>query len=309
MSRHRSAVGFADLATVNGPGGARRRLLLVGAGRAVHASCLARGAPWNQRLGGASRGTARAACATADGAKLAVLHADGAVAVFARERDGDFAASGVCFGGSRASPPPSWLFATVPAACAAVGADAVVVSTRAHGLALVDLRAPKAGGPAGALAESRPGHDGPIAGIALDGGGRALSGGWDGLAVLWRVSREGVRAVARYRHRSASGGKPRVGAVALLADRAVTGADDQRVRVFDVAAAWPVVVLEPDAHDYCGLASIRCLHLTAEGVLYAGDTVGNVLVSGGAAAKSRASEKAGALRESPRGWRWPGARS
>ena len=60
--------------------------------------------------------------------------------------------------------------------------------------------------------------------------------------------------------------------MALLADRAVTGADDQRVRVFDVAAAWPVVVLEPDAHDYCGLASIRCLHLTAEGVLYAGDT-------------------------------------
>ena len=296
VSQHRTTVVFAHTPVCKADGGEPRWMLLVGAGMAVHASDLHTGAPWNQRLarGGARCGAVQCASASPRGTRVVVLASDGGLALFGRGRGDEgkeFRIEGVYFASAPRRPAPEWLLSPVPAACALLRDDRVLATTRANGLVLLGVAgeardvAPLAD--SGDVPRWAPlglrSHDAPICALARDDDGRhCVTGSWDGTACLWKVDRGRIWATMRFPHRSdRASDTTRVTAVALLADRVVTGADDYCVRVFAADSPAPLRQLKPDDHDhYCGLSAIRAVRITEEGVLFAGDTVGDVLVSG-----------------------------
>jgi cytochrome c len=83
------------------------------------------------------------------------------------------------------------------------------------------------------------GHGGPVRGLALSAdGATALSGSFDGSAILWSLPRNAATQVLRF-HDDA------VNAVALLPDgRAVTGGADGRIAIWTAGREQPETVLQ-----------------------------------------------------------------
>jgi cytochrome c len=99
-----------------------------------------------------------------------------------------------------------------------------------------------------AVAQLR-GHGGPVRAVAVSPDGRrAITGSFDGTAILWSLSSRTAERVLRY-HDSA------VNAVAFLADgRIATGGADARIAIWQPGASRPERVLEGHTAPIVGLA-------------------------------------------------------
>lgn len=104
------------------------------------------------------------------------------------------------------------------------------------------------GAPAPTVAQLR-GHGGPVRAIAVSpDGSRAISGSFDGTAILWSLSSATAERVLRF-HDSA------VNAVAFLEDgRIATGGEDASIAVWQRGAAKPELVLKGHTAPIVGLA-------------------------------------------------------
>ena len=101
--------------------------------------------------------------------------------------------------------------------------------------------------PLGAQAEMR-GHGGPVRAAAVSPDGRfAVTGSFDGSAILWSLDRETALAVLRF-HEGA------VNAVAFLDGRFLTGGEDGRVALWRTGETRPERVIEGHEAAVVGLA-------------------------------------------------------
>lgn len=93
------------------------------------------------------------------------------------------------------------------------------------------------------------GHGGPVRALAISGdGATALSGSFDGSAILWSLARDAAEHVLRF-HDDA------VNAVALLKDgRAVTGGADGRIALWTAGRDQPDIVLQGHTAPVAALA-------------------------------------------------------
>ncbi len=99
-----------------------------------------------------------------------------------------------------------------------------------------------------AIAQLR-GHGGPVRALAVSSDGqRALSGSFDGTAILWSLNNDAAEKVLRF-HEGA------VNAVAMLgADSIATAGEDRRIAIWSVGADQPSRVLEGHEGPIAALA-------------------------------------------------------